>query len=138
MSGGFKLFCWVEGDRPDRAFSVNVSRGYAVSDLKKVIYLKVAKRKGFRDYNPDDLDIYKVRPLMVLVGFDILTFYKIDNVNINCETFNQTSADSIVLQEGQELGGVRDIVNIWGNGPDCHVLNVAVRRPDGEWQSLGP
>jgi hypothetical protein len=52
------LFCWVQGDEPDRAFKVTIDGSESVSDLKKMI--KSDKEPEFNDFAADSLKIWKV------------------------------------------------------------------------------
>jgi hypothetical protein len=52
------LFCWVQGDDPEQAFSLDVSGTKNVSELKEAI--KEKKKHTFRDVDADTLKLWKV------------------------------------------------------------------------------
>lgn len=49
-----KVWCWVLGDTPNRAFTVSIKLSAPIHDLKN------AQKPSFKDIGPDALEVYKV------------------------------------------------------------------------------
>jgi hypothetical protein len=58
MSGTLELFCWVQGDPHDQAFSLEIAGTKTVSALKKAI--KAEKKPAFDHVPADTLKLWKV------------------------------------------------------------------------------
>lgn len=58
MSDKYKVFCWVQGDKPGWMFSVKVGKDEAVSDLKEAIFNKNVGKDAI------SLEVYKVSALI--------------------------------------------------------------------------
>ena len=49
-----KVWCWVLGDTPNRAFTVSIKLSAPIHDLKN------AQEPSSKDIGPDALEVYKV------------------------------------------------------------------------------
>ncbi|KAK2467901.1 hypothetical protein APHAL10511_000196 [Amanita phalloides] len=93
-----RLWCWVLGDPHNRVFAVSIKRSASIDDLKIVIQ---GRKPSFRDIPADSIDLYKFQ--------------------LPLEDFNEDYAQSINLEDRQELKSFNDVSVYWMKEPGKHL-----------------
>ncbi|KAF8344474.1 hypothetical protein F5887DRAFT_1159528, partial [Amanita rubescens] len=104
-SDEIKLWCWVLGDPRNRIFRVSIKRSAAIDDLKAAIHVR---KPSFKDFAVDSLCVFKFQ--------------------LPLRNFNEDSAQSIKLEDGQLLEPEMEISSYWMEDPG-KILSVILPRP---------
>ncbi|KAM6497143.1 hypothetical protein JOM56_007616 [Amanita muscaria] len=107
-SDEIRLWCWVLGDTHKRVFSVFIKRSAPIEDLKIAIQ---GQKPSFKDIPADSIDLYKFQ--------------------LPLEDFNEDYAQSINLEDGQQLKSFKRISFYWKADPEEEALSVILPRPAG-------
>ncbi|KAF8229807.1 hypothetical protein L208DRAFT_150294 [Tricholoma matsutake] len=108
MSDEMNLWCWVQGDELDRVFPVSINHSASIDDLKKAIR---AKKPSFEHIPADSLKLLKLQ--------------------LPLESLGEDYAQSIKLEDGQELKTWKCVSFYWKEEPAEDVLSVILPRPPG-------